>query len=133
MRLTKLRNAMVVFVLLGVPIGLALLAVLARTYAVDRAVTGVLLYGLICEIWMFIVSSSFSSISANLLLHLRGGAMHSADINRLYDNRAMIGQRVQWLSHIGAAVEINGQMVPTDRGRSIAAAFNRVQRFFDHR
>ena len=133
MRLTGLRNAMVAFILLGAPIGLVLITVLIQTYPIDRAAAGVLLYAFLCEIWMFIISSSFSSVSANLLLNLRGGTMHGDEIDRLYDNHAMIGQRVQWLSHIGAAVEIDGRLLPTRRGLWVVQVFNRLRHFFDHR
>jgi hypothetical protein len=132
LRLSARSNGMVAFVLAGVPVGLALMAALLPGYSTSQAWAGVFLYAFLCELWMFVFSSTFSSVSANLTLHLRAQPLRRSHIDQLYDNRAMIHRRIRWLHHIHAAVEKDGRLVPTDRGRKLAGLFDAVRTFFGH-
>ena len=132
LRVTPLRNGMVAFVVAGVPIGLALMAMSLPRLPADRAMAGTLLYAFLCEVWMFIFSATFSSISANLILHLRKGSLCLADIDHIYDNREMIQRRITWLNHIGAVVARDGQLTPTEKGRRLARLFDALRGFFGH-
>ncbi len=133
LRVTKLRNGMIAFVLAGLPLGLALMAVLLPAYPANPAWAGILLYAFLCELWMFVFSSTFSSVSANLLLHLRSQPMRRDEVDRLYDNREMIRRRINWLSYIQAVIETGGRLMPTDRGRQLTALFDALRAFFGHR
>lgn len=133
LRLTKLRNGMLAFVIAAFPLGLALIAVLSGAYPADPAWAGVLLYAFLCELWMFVFSLTFSSVSASLLLHLHMRPMRRDKIDQLYDNRAMIQRRISWLGLIHAAVEKDGRLVPTEKGRKLAGLFDALRGFFGHR
>lgn len=133
LRSTALRNGVVAFVAAGMPVGLALMAVLLPNYPRDRAWAGTLLYAFLCELWIFVFSATLSSVSANLMLHLRVCAMRRDEIDQLYDNRGMIQRRIGWLRRIGAAVEKNGRLMPTARGRRLASLFDTLLDFFGHR
>ena len=132
LRATALRNGMVAFLLAGLPIGLVLILMLARHAGRDETIAGVLLYAFLCELWMWIFSAAFSSVSANLLLHLRSKNLTYDDIDLAYDDRQMILRRIEWLEHIGAIQALDGQLVPTRRGRALASLFNAVRAFFGH-
>ena len=133
LRLAKLRNGMLAFVIAAFPLGLALMAVLLPVYPADPAWAGVLLYAFLCELWMFAFSSTFSSVSANLLLHLNVRPMHRDEIDLLYDNRAMIQRRISWLGNIHAAIKKDGRLVPTEKVRRLARLFDALRAFFGHR
>lgn len=133
LRLIKLRNGMLAFVIAAFPLGLVLIAVLFVAYPTDPALAGVLLYAFLCELWMFVFSSTFSSVSTSLLWHLNVRPMRRDEIDRLYDNREMIQRRIRWLSIIQAAVEKDGRLIPTEKGRKLAGLFDVLRAFFGHR
>lgn len=130
---TKLGNGMLAFLIAAVPLGLALMAVLLPAYPANPAWAGILLYAFLCEAWMFVFTSTFSSVSANLVLHLRLRPMRRDEIDQLYDNRQMIRRRINWLGYIQATVENNGRLEPTPKGRKLAALFDALRAFFGHR
>jgi hypothetical protein len=125
-------NGMLAFLACGIPAGAAMMATLFRLYPNTPAWAGTLLYAFLCELWIFAFSSTFSSISASLMLHLRAGATRRDEIDLLYDNAAMIRRRIGWLQAIGAAAESNSRLEPTRRGRRLAGAFNKVREFLGH-
>jgi hypothetical protein len=127
-----LRNGMVAFLACGTPIGLVLAMALFHRYSGTLAWAGTLLYAFLCEVWMFAFSSTFSSVSATLMLHLRARAMQRSEIDFLYDNRGMIQRRIGWLLQIGAAEERNSRLEPTRLGMRMAGAFNALRAFFGH-
>jgi hypothetical protein len=62
---------------------------------------GVLVYGLCCELYVFLFTLAMSSISANLLVSLSRRAMTAAEIEQLYDSRAMVSSRIDRLVAVG--------------------------------
>jgi hypothetical protein len=132
LRWRVLGNSMVAFLVCAIPVGSAIVGALFNLCPLTPALSGTLLYGFLCEVWMFAFSSTFSSVSASLMLHLRAGAMRRDEIDQLYDNASMIRRRIGWLQAIGAAEETNSRLEPTRRGRRMASAFNAVRGFFGH-
>lgn len=133
LRCFGLRNRVVSFLLAGAPVGsLLIIAALVLQEPPDRSLPGLLLYGFLCEIWLFAFTFVFSSISANLLMHLRREGMNRAEIDGLYDSRAMIQTRIDALCGIGTAAKRNGQLVPTEKGKRLASVFNAARAFFGH-
>jgi hypothetical protein len=128
-----LRNSLIAFVTTGAPFGFALMAVLLPGHSISQALAGILLYAFLCEFWIFVFSSIFSSISATLMLNLRAGAMCRHKIDRLFDNRQMIRRRISWLRHVGAAIEKNDVLTPSEKGRHLLRLFDALRAFFGHR
>ena len=128
----KRRHAIVALVGIGVPIGLGLVALLFANYSIDRSIAGTLLYAFACEVWMFILSVTFSSFAAKLMLLLRQRPLTLVEIDRLSDHRTIIQDRMNWLADIGAAIKQDGLLVPTGGGRRLTAAFAACRSFFGH-
>lgn len=132
LRWRVLSNGMLAFLACGTPAGATMVVVVFRLYPSMSAWAGTLLYAFLCELWMFAFSSIFSSISANLMLHLRTRAMRRSEIDLLYDNVGMVRRRISWLCEIGAAEELDSRLKPTPRGRRLAGIFNGLRAFFGH-
>lgn len=126
------RHGIVAFVCGGVVIGLLLVASLVWLWPLYGAIAGTLLYAFLCELWMFILSVTFSSVAASLLMHLRMRPIALDDINRLFDDRVMIQNRIGWLTNIGAAVLHDGTLTATGAGKKLASLFNAFRSFFGH-
>jgi ABC-type siderophore export system fused ATPase/permease subunit len=133
LRVTRLQNGMIAFVAAGLPLGLLLMAVLLHIYSASSAWAGIWLYAFLCELWIFVFSSTFSSVSANLLLQLRLQPMRREEIDQLCDSREMVRHRLSWLRYIQAAAERDGRLMPTERGRQLARLFDALRTFFGHR
>ncbi len=131
-RYFRRRHAIVAFVFAGIPIGLVLMIVLFSVWPSDRSISGTLLYAFLCELWMFILSVTFSSFAATLMMLLRRRPLTLDEINRLSDHRVIIQDRMTWLADIGAAVKHDGQLSPTGGGRKLAGIFNACRSFFGH-
>jgi hypothetical protein len=132
LRLSRVRHGIFAFFAVGVPIGLGLLAVLMLNWPLDRSISGVLLYAFLCEFWMFIMSVTFSSVAAKLMMHLRIRPMTLKEMDGLYDSRVMIQNRIAWLAHIGAAVKYDDRLTATGGGQKLARTFEACRSFFGH-
>jgi hypothetical protein len=93
---------------------------------------GVLVYGLCCELYVFLFTLAMSSISANLLVSISRQDMTSAEIDKLYDSRAMVSSRIDRLVAVGLFDETPAGLVLTEKGRRTVRTFGRLRRFFRH-
>lgn len=138
-RIAPLRNRVVMFLLIGTPIGLMLALINAASFGWTSAKTlaAVVFYAFLCELYLFLFTLALASISANLLITLRGGAMRQEDIQELYDSRSMVAIRFNRLISTGliclrsAGLEAEGYEL-TARGERLLGALNALRRTFRH-
>jgi hypothetical protein len=93
---------------------------------------GVLVYGLCCELYVFLFTLAMSSISANLLVSLSRRAMTAAEIEQLYDSRAMVSSRIDRLVAVGLFDETAAGLKLTTKGARTVRTFGRLSAFFRH-
>lgn len=132
-RLELMRNPLAAFLLSGTVLGVWLMAVLYHGTTPTVMTTGTLLYALLCELYIFLFTFAYSSVSANLLVRLRGRILQRDVIDHLYESDAMVTQRVRGLIEVGLLTDTDGSIVATPRGKTVATIFATVRRFFGHR
>jgi hypothetical protein len=93
---------------------------------------GVLVYGLCCELYVFLFTLAMSSISANLLVSLSRHAMTTAEIEQLYDSRSMVSSRIDRLVAVGFFDETTVGLELTRKGERTVRIFGRLRTFFRH-
>lgn len=132
LRLQLISNSVQGFLISGVGIGLCLIVAIFRNYPVNIAFAGTLLYAFLCELHIFIFTMAYSSVSANLLIRLRHRAMTQAEIDQLYDDRAMIRERLEGLRHTGLIEASGDAWSVTSKGLRLARLVNATQGVFGH-
>jgi hypothetical protein len=121
------------FVIVGGVLGLAWTWWLYGTFGLAPGFwAGVLVYGLCCELYVFLFTLAMSSISANLLVSLSRRAMTAAEIERLYDSRAMVASRIDRLIAVGLFEETAAGLALTAKGTRMVLTFGRLRAFFRH-
>jgi len=126
-------GALVKFIIAGGVIGLCLIIAFSSTSApLPYVLAGMLLYGALCELYIFLFNSVLTSISANLLVYLSERDLTDEDIDRLYDSRAMVVQRIERLYAAGLAESSADVMRPTPKGVQLMATLSALRRFFHH-
>lgn len=134
LRRTRLvRSPLLAFLLSGTLVGIWLIAVFHYMDTPTIAIAGTLLYAFLCELYIFLFSFAYSSISANLLVRLQDHPLERDAIDRLYDSNAMVARRVRDLIEVDFLTSENGSIVATPKGKMVAAVFVAVRRFFGHR
>jgi hypothetical protein len=121
------------FVLVGGVLGLAWTWWLYGTFGLaPQFCAGVLVYGLCCELYVFLFTLAMSSISANLLVSLSRRAITTAEIEQLYDSRAMVSSRIDRLVAVGLFDETPAGLELTAKGARTVRTFGRLRTFFRH-
>ena len=129
MRLDSVRR----FLLVGAPLGLAL-AVLAMTWFgfTLEAVAAILLYALLCELYMFCFTLVISSVSVTMMIMLRQGPVASAELVSTYDPHEMVQLRVDRLLKTGFVERDHSRLKVTPKGMNLHGSFTALRRFFGH-
>ena len=138
-RLYPLRNRVVMFMSIGLPIGLTLGILMGVKFGWFSPQTfgAIALFAFFCELYLFLFTLALASISANLLVTLRSGAMSHKSIDELYDSRGMVVTRFNRLISSGLiqlsslGVEAEGYEI-TQRGKRLISALNILRRVFKH-
>lgn len=121
------------FLMVGAPLGLALV-VLALTWF-GFTVSGfaaILLYALLCELYMFCFTLVISSVSVTMLILLRQGPIESARLASTYDPHEMVQLRVGRLIDTGLVERNGGRLAVTVKGAKLHRTFTALRRFFGH-
>jgi hypothetical protein len=119
-------NAILRFVLIGCVFGLGLGVGLGVFYGLTvELLTGMLLYGLGCELYIFVFTLSLYSISANLLIRLRANAMTAQQVDALYDSGRMVELRLNRLVHKNLLYRDGDRLCLTGIGLRLATVFHR--------
>ena len=126
-------NVVVRFVVAGTLVGAALAVHLWARYGVAvETVTGLLVYALASELYIFLFTLASSSVSAALLLTLLRGPLSDGSIEDRYSPDLMVDARIAKLVANGFMVERAGGYELTDKRRRIVATFARLQLTFRH-
>jgi hypothetical protein len=110
--------------------GLAVVA-LCRT-SLDIAISSLVLYAFLCELYLFAFTLALGSISANLLVRLRRGSLPLRRLNEHYSGELMTTIRLERLCQSGLLEGDSDGWILTPRGRRLAKVFAKLRRFFRH-
>ena len=127
------------FMAIGFPVGLALSVLMGFEFGwfAPQTFAAVALFAFLCELYLFLFTLALASISANVLVTLREGAMSHKSIGELYDSRGMVVTRFNRLISSGLiqlsslGVEAEGYEI-TQRGKRLIDALNILRRVFKH-
>ena len=122
------------FLLVGVTAGCAMVACLARTYGLSVEFwAGVLVYAFACELYIFLGTLVYSSISVAILLALRRGSSSRAELDRQSSGRAMVSSRLEKLCEHGLLGRVGDGYTVTRRARWLLLLFRALRCFFHRR
>jgi hypothetical protein len=126
-------NLVTKFLLVGTPLGVALGAhQLVRQGLGIETWVALMLYGLACELYMFLVTYTARSVSASLLMTLEQRNLTSGEIDRLYSAQYMVNTRIDRLVATGLLRREAAGYRLTGRGRCLLAVFTTLKRLFRH-
>jgi hypothetical protein len=116
-------------------IGLSLAAVLGywlhKNYRFDiEFLSALLIYAFGCELYIFVFTFSLYSVSANLLVRLRGGPQTEQQVSELYDSTRMIERRLDRLSEKQLLLREDDRLQLTKRGSLLVSAYAVLDRIF---
>lgn len=121
------------FLLIGVPLGVALVAVsLARFGPTIPGFAAILLYALLCELYLFCFTLVISSVSVALLILLRQGPIKVSALAATYDPNDMVRSRLDSLAKNGFIERVAGRYGVTAKGRRLHQTFSGLRSFFRH-
>jgi len=121
------------FLLVAAPLGVALMALsLARFGPTIPGIAAILLYALLCELYIFLFTLVLSSVSATLLITLRRGPLQASGIASVYEPREMVQLRLDRLLTHGLVERASDRFSLTVKGERLHRVFLCLRRFFDH-
>ena len=126
-------NRPVSFLLIGSPVGLAMLVAVASRYGVTttQLVGALVTYAFVCELYLFLFSSALTSISMNLLVRLLSRPLSDAEIAEIYDSRRMVARRIERLVATGLLRTPEcGRYQVSARGEKLLCMLGALTRFF---
>jgi uncharacterized membrane protein YcgQ (UPF0703/DUF1980 family) len=93
--------------------------------------SALLVYALLCELYLFFVTLSLTSISANILAALHDSPMSSADLSIKYQSREMVVARLDRMIKAKlATLDSANHFVVTPRGVKLMIRLDQARRFF---
>lgn len=121
------------FLLIGMPLGMALVAfLLARFGPTLPGIAAILLYALLCELYIFLFTLVLSSVSATMLIVLRRGPVQAPALASVYEPRGMVKLRLDRLLKNGLVERASGRFSVTTRGQRLHRIFTGLRKFFRH-
>ncbi len=122
------------FLLIGVPLGVALAAVsLAHFGPTVPGIAAILLYALLCELYIFCFTLVLSSVSATMLIMLREGPVDATRISSACDPREMVNLRLERMIKVGFIERgAAGRFSVSEKGMQLHRAFAVLRHFFGH-
>lgn len=127
-------NVVARFLIVGSIVGAGFACWLFENFGVTapQLWAGLLTYGFICELYVFLFTLAMSSISANLLITLLRRKMTDLDIERLYNSGGMVIARLDRLISVGLLEETSNGLKPTQKGAQMVRIFGGLRIFFRH-
>jgi len=133
MRLPSRIDSVRRFLLVGFPVGLVLVvASLGMLGLTTAGFAAVLLYALLCELYMFFFTLVISSVSVTMLIMLRQGSIEASKLVSTYDPDEMVQLRVGRLIKTGFVQLDEGLPIVTEKGLKLHRMFTGLRRFFGH-
>jgi hypothetical protein len=129
MRLDSVRR----FLMMGIPLGLGLAAFsLGRFGLTLPGFATILLYAMLCELYIFCFTLVLSSVSATMLILLRQGQVQASALASVYEPREMVELRLDRLLTNGLVQRACGRYSVTKKGERLYRVFAGLRRFFGH-
>lgn len=126
-------NVVVRYIVVGMLAGAGLAAHLAALYGVGvETLSGLLLYALASELYIFLFTLVSSSVSAALLRTLLSGPLSDDAIEDCYSPDGMVDSRIVKLLANGFLVEEADGYALTAKGHRTLGFFQRLRRTFRH-
>lgn len=126
-------NRIASFIAVAIPLGVALIAYLTATATtIDIVLSLTMLFALLCEIYVFLFTLTLGSISVNLLVLLKDGAMSLVQLRSIYEGDLMTRRRIERLQNTGLILRGKNGWVLTRRGEMVLCAFRQLRTFFLH-
>jgi hypothetical protein len=133
MRAPILMDSVRRFLLVGAPLGLALAAFsLTRFGFTLPGFAAILLYALLCELYMFCFTLVISSVSATMLIMLRQGSVVDYSLASVYAPESMVRLRVDRLIKTGFVRQDGEHLAVTAKGAKLHRLFAMLRKFFGH-
>jgi hypothetical protein len=121
------------YVMVAALLGIGLIAHLFVAYGVSTALlAGVLVYGLLIELYLFMATLIISSVSAIWLRRLWRGSARLDALRELYSPAWMVESRIERLVSSGFVVQAGSDFRVTAKGLHMIQTFGRFRRFFRH-
>ena len=89
------------------------------TRPISDVINGLLIYFFGCELYLFLITLCFASISANILARLKSGPALIAELNDRYSGATMSSLRVQRIQQSNLARKKNRILSLTTKGRIV--------------
>lgn len=120
------------FLLAGGLAGAALLWAASARYGLASLETAgaALVYGFLCELYIFLFTMTISSISSNVLVRLASQDMSIEEIAQRYDSRQMVRQRLERLAAADLLSRVGSTLTLTPKGRRFVRVFQALRGFF---
>jgi len=132
-RLLRRGSTVVKFLAVGLPVGLALLAVLAGQDGLSpQLLAGALVYALLSELYLFLFTLAANSVSLAILRRLVDAPLAPERIAADYDSAAMVERRLDQLQAGGLLVREGSAYRVTPQGAGMARSFARLRHVFRH-
>ncbi|MEQ8345859.1 MAG: hypothetical protein RIB84_22035 [Sneathiellaceae bacterium] len=132
-RLRSGGSAVLRYIAVGMPIGLALLVLLALRHGWSAdLLAGALLYALLSELYLFLFTLAANSVGLGILRRLARAPLTEAQVAADYDSAAMVARRLDQLVAGGLLQQDEAAYRPTERGARTARSFARLRRLFRH-
>lgn len=129
MRMDSVRR----FLMIGVPLGLVLtIFALSKFGFTLPGFAAILLYALLCELYIFCFTLVISSVSVTMLILLRQGPIENAKLALTYDPHEMVQLRVDRLLNAGFIERRDDKLSVTAKGLKLHRMFAKLRRFFGH-
>jgi hypothetical protein len=135
-RLAPNSNRLFSFLAIGTLVGLRALAYIARHFSIVSAETlaAALLYAFLCELYIFLFSSSLTSISMNILIRLLFKPIPTKELEQDYSGEAMVRIRIERLLGTNMLERVTPESIPTltARGQGFLDSVGKLRKFFRH-
>lgn len=129
MRMDSVRR----FLLVGTPLGFALVAFALNRFGFTfHGFAAILLYALLCELYLFCFTLVLSSVSATMLIMLRNGPVATRALVAVYDPKKMVQLRLDRLLQNGFLEREKERLAVTAQGMKYHRAFTALRGFFGH-
>lgn len=129
MRMDSVRR----FLMVGAPLGLALVVFALSQFGFTiSGFAAILLYALLCELYMFCFTLVLSSVSVTMLIMLRQGPVTDSSLISIYAPEEMVQLRVSRLIKTGFLKQEGENLTVTIKGMKLHRIFFGLRRFFQH-
>ncbi len=122
------------FVIVGSVVGILLIVWQIYQYCFWslHTIGAALIYGFLCELYLFLCAMVLTSISANIIVRLSDAGMNRKQIDHLYNSKQMVLNRLDRLIDVGLLNQDEDNLLLTVKGERLSKIFRLLRAFFYH-